>query len=347
MQPEKENAHTEANLRHNQAAAEAMETDDAGEDKEDKQEERATMEEKEWEKEEADLEEGEEHNVLPMDSDGEEDSCETDESFEGYLRKMDRDHSYYLTNIVLGTCSCPDRVVVGFICKHLFRALQNAGKDINSLPKSVTEAPHISVDREILRRDRNVMEDVVQSCSDDEDEEANHWHTGLGVGGQEDFGPCEAEPTNQTATPTPAANPPQVGTREAESALNSFLGHMKLMTSLAHKGTLPGEAILKYEKVARSLRDEMVGSDKIAIDGASDFAQVGNRRNRKVGTEHGISCDHTLKRKIKSSENEESNFKKVKGKGRPKKDNSALPKYAKGGVNWGQISRMPSKKKKQ
>ena len=52
------------------------------------------------------------HTVLPLDSDGE-DNNETDGvSFEGFLKTLGENERTYITNIVDGTCSCPDRVII-------------------------------------------------------------------------------------------------------------------------------------------------------------------------------------------------------------------------------------------
>eukprot|EP00959_Pyramimonas_sp_CCMP1952_P044566 931087-Pyramimonas_sp.AAC.1 len=124
-----------------------------------------------WEKEEADVQEGEVHTVLPNDLEDEKGDPEEEynKHFREYVQQLECTKRTHETNIVLGTCTCPDREVVGFVCKHLFRALELSGKDINSLPRHVTEAPHLTLDHEALERGGDVMDGVIQSdCGEDE-----------------------------------------------------------------------------------------------------------------------------------------------------------------------------------
>jgi hypothetical protein len=61
--------------------------------------------------------------------------------------------------------------MVGFICKHLFRAVHEAGKEISCLPKTILEAPHLCIDYEASRMDTDVMPDLILPNSDDEFED--------------------------------------------------------------------------------------------------------------------------------------------------------------------------------
>lgn len=302
--------------------------------------EEACMEAKEWEREEADLKEGEEHTVLPVESDGEEDGCDMDTGFQNFLDNLPEEHRTYLTNIRMGTCSCPDRVVVGFVCKHLFCALQHAGKDISALPKTVTEAPHLCVDLEIIQRDRCVMEGVVHESV----EEQNLGDDGY-MDSERDIGDSagveEHNETRNACNPDDARVPSsdeksnsQVGTREAESALNRLLGHLKTLTALAHKGTLTNEQVVEFEEGARTLRDKMVGSEKKGIDSEIDFSQVGKERKRKVQTEVGCGADQTLQRR------KPNEFEKQRGRGRPPQKKDTLPRTGNGDVSWQDIANM-------
>ena len=300
----------------------------------------------EWETEEADIEEGEAHTVYPNDSDGEEENHTTTEGethtttdtaeFREYLRTLNESKKSYETNIISGTCTCPDRVVVGFICKHLFRSLQESGKDMSALPKSVTEAPHLTVDHEVLKMDRNVMQDVVErnlevdvepidACMGDVEEgKAGVHHRSEFF---EDINPLDVERANEEE------GDPSIDPRETERALNNVIGHLKVLTSLAHKGTLKPELILKFEEGARALRDEMTASEKSTINEEFDFAQVGTKRKRTVSTEHGVNADQTLLPRKPADE-----FPKKKSKGRPKCKKETLPRTD-FGVDWEEIAK--------
>ena len=188
--------------------------------------------------EEEDLRESEEHTVLPVESDGEEDDGDMDTGFQRYLDQMPLDNSTYVTNISSGTCTCPDRVVVGFVCKHLFRALELAGKGFDSLPKSVREAPHLSIDMDIIHRSNCVMEGVVERSAENErDGDGGHMESARGGQAHEKADFSESPDTD---TPAPATECSNIETRETEIALNSLLAHLKVMTSLAHKAQLVG-----------------------------------------------------------------------------------------------------------
>lgn len=65
--------------------------------------------------------------------------CENDE-FEKWAKECKaQDKHVYITNIITGECSCPDRSTVGYVCKHIFRALHISGKTFLDLPRSVTD----------------------------------------------------------------------------------------------------------------------------------------------------------------------------------------------------------------
>jgi uncharacterized Zn finger protein len=62
-----------------------------------------------------------------------------------------REH-VHTVDLSTGECTCPDRVMVGFVCKHIFRALQERGLKFTDLPQRVLDAPTLSCDWELIQR---------------------------------------------------------------------------------------------------------------------------------------------------------------------------------------------------
>jgi hypothetical protein len=317
------------------------------EEKQTEEEEREKAHEKEWEDEEADVMEDEDeeaHTVLPLDSDGEDDNDTEGGSFEEFLNTMDENNRTYITNIVDGTCSCPDRVMVGFICKHLFRAVHEAGKDISCLPKSILEAPHLSIDHEALGMDKDVMPYLILPNSDDEndDDVGEIPPTGREEGSQEEeerSAPSERPSPSSTSAPTHHVDDPGVSTRDKERTFNSLCGHLKSLNSFAHKGTLTDEQLYEFEEGARVLFEKLANMEKSANETQGDFAQVGKERKRKVDTQGS----GRLFKKPKNSEPEieEEDFEPKRSRGRPPKEGprKKLPRRG-GDVNWKDIDEM-------
>ena len=315
------------------------------EEQQTEKEEREKAQEKEWEEEEADVMEDEDeeaHTVLPVDSDGEDDNDTDGGSFEGFLKTLGENERTYITNIVDGTCSCPDRVMVGFICKHLFRAVHEAGKEISCLPKTILEAPHLCIDYEALRMDTDVMPDLILPNSDDEfeDDVEEIPSTGRQEGSQEEEersarskrpSPCS------TSAPTRHANDPGVSTRDKERTFNNLCGSLKSLNSFAHNGTLTDEQLFKFEEGARVLFEELANMEKSDNETQGDFAQVGKVRKRKVDTQ----SSGKLFKKTKPSEPEieEEDFDLKRSRGRPPTARKKLPGRGEA-VNWKDIDEM-------
>ena len=191
-----------------------------------------------------------------------------------------------------------------------------------------------------MQQEKNVMEDVAERCSHAEGED--DWDTNLGVNEQEDSRTNDVCSSGAPKAPPPE-NAPKVGTRETERALNRLFGHLKVLTSLAHNGTLNGEQILELEERLSVARERMVASEKSSIEGVTEFAQEGKKiRKRKVATDHGVNSDQTLKRKkIPGSGVDNQEFSKQKGRGRPAaKNKEALPRKGNAGVNWEEMANM-------
>ena len=60
--------------------------------------------------------------------------------------KICTDGGCYTTNLLEGTCDCPDFKQRRLICKHLFRGLAVCGKGITTLPDTLLKAPHMTFD---------------------------------------------------------------------------------------------------------------------------------------------------------------------------------------------------------
>jgi len=280
--------------------------------------------------------------VLPLDSDGEDDNDTDGESFEEFLKTLGEKERTNITNIVDGTCSCPDRVMVGFICKHLFRAVHEAGKEISYLPKTILEAPHLCIDYEALRMDTDVMPDLILPNSDDEieDDVEEIPSKGRQEGSQEEEerSARNKRPTpSSTSAPTRHADDPGVSTRDKERTFNSLCGNLKSLNSFAHKATLTDEQLFKFEEVTRVLFESLANMEKSANETQSDFAQVGKERKRKVDTQ----SSGKLFKKTRPSEPkiEEEDFDPKRPRGRPPTARKKLPRRGEA-VDWKEIDEM-------
>ncbi|KAK3269729.1 hypothetical protein CYMTET_21838 [Cymbomonas tetramitiformis] len=58
----------------------------------------------------------------------------------------------YSVDYELGTCSCPDHVTSGYICKHLFGVLAHDGKTADDLPDTLKASAILTLDLEVLER---------------------------------------------------------------------------------------------------------------------------------------------------------------------------------------------------
>mmetsp|Transcript_30804 Transcript_30804/g.51813 ORF Transcript_30804/g.51813 Transcript_30804/m.51813 type:complete len:152 (-) Transcript_30804:66-521(-) len=82
-------------------------------------------------------------------------SSPEEEAYKAWLQDCVRERKHvYTVDLSTGDCTCPDRVMVGFVCKHIFRALQERGKGFADLPKGVLDTPTLSCDWEVIGRAR-------------------------------------------------------------------------------------------------------------------------------------------------------------------------------------------------
>jgi hypothetical protein len=82
-------------------------------------------------------------------------SSPEEEAYKAWLQHCVRKRKHvYSVDLSTGDCTCPDRVMVGFVCKHIFRALQERGKGFADLPKGALDTPTLSCDWDLIYRVR-------------------------------------------------------------------------------------------------------------------------------------------------------------------------------------------------
>lgn len=90
---------------------------------------------------------------------------------------------------------------------------------------------------------------------------------------------------SSTCAPIHHTDNPGDSTKDKERTFKSLCGHLTSLNSIAHKGTLTDEQLIKFEDRTRVLCEELTNMEKSANE--TQGAQVGKERKRKVDTQGG------------------------------------------------------------
>jgi hypothetical protein len=270
----------------------------------------------------------EDDEQVRAETDVEEDETRTFETWSVTCREAER--HFYLTNINIGHCTCPDHTTVGYICKHLFRGLQMCGKTMRDLPSTVTNAPHLCNDVDVCKAtDVDMMYDSdlvrVNHKSAVEDSAES---------------PPEASPTSSrpSSPPLPPSPPlpstsPSLGEPTPERNLNldkdilrsKWLQDVKILNTWAHQ-EMPDEVYGQCQELV----NESVNQIRALLDEAmvpGDFTIFGRAKGSNSRVSHSITKNKTLRGTKTVAGKGEAEFVEKRGKGRPRENKPKLPRW--------------------
>mgnify|MGYP006908574857 FL=1 len=287
-------------------------------------------EEQRWEELHAEIaKEAESHVAQEKDGDDEELKANVEDTTE--FRRFKDQHwkagtHVYDTCVTQGTCTCPDREVAGYVCKHLFCALMEMDGKFTDLPSHLVNAPHLSIDVDVVEQNQYAMEGVT-SCNDDAlcSDEATMDTTEEGI----------TRPTHRRCgAPEPQgldANPEVENTSENRRA--RFFSAMKQLSAMWHNGRLSEGMENILANTVESLQEQARADEKSRIDQGDDFTLRGPcKRKRKVNDSYD-NMKHGM------NENEDTKgcaheFPSQSTKGRPRQKKQNISKGILGDVNW-------------
>lgn len=317
-------------------------------------ERKAMEEEKEIQEEEEEEQRWEElHAEIAMDEEKVHKECAKDEDdeatndgqrevspeFEHFKNTMWADGRHlYAACVADGTCTCPDRLIAGFVCKHLFRALLELKLLFTDLPKSMVDAPHLSIDHFCVKQHEYAMEGVT-GCSDemtgaDMDTTAEEFagHTKPAS----NMSPETPMVTSPVATGTTGTSGPPTSednhTSDGSSLREVFFSRMKQLSAMWHNDRLSIEMQRNICATLDNLYAEAREDEKDAINQGDDFTQRGTRRKRKIND----TVDDTKSFDNNDKENNRCphEFLRQNSKGRPKQKKQNISGGMLGEVTW-------------
>ena len=270
------------------------------------------------------------------------------EQFERWVEDCKKKQEHvYITNVVTGECSCPDQSTVGYVCKHLFRALQLSGKTMLDLPSSVVNAPHLSNDVEVCRT--AFIDSPIEQQDDCGSFDWGHvtmTHpdvvkvtfepTTTPEDAPELPAPGDAEPPLQPSGPTiastSAVHSQLIERAAAEKNLakakavsqSKWLQEAKVITSWANL-EMPDEVYMQLQQMLSNCADAMREVLKAATV-PGEFTVVGKAKGSRSRTPHSITNNKSL-RGTKRNADGKDEFVKKRGRGRPRENKSALPRW--------------------
>lgn len=286
-------------------------------------------------------------------------------SFAEYVQaQQDSLEHTYLVSLSDGTCTCPDRTVGGYICKHLFRALALSDHCFKSLPAHVRKAAHLSIDHDAIANDQASSRKIYECSSDDDDfleddmeyssaEEADfsrgacqgaqHAATGVHPAGTP---PLSASDEPSTSATTPGSNEEAEHGNEPESCSrkrqleSQMLMDTKNITSAVHNvGLWTVGDMERMALLIRQVRDEcnavaMRRNTDVDMQTA-DLPQRGRKRRR---------ARHHTSTKVGALGSQATFDANKKARGRPKEGNGTdrLPPIHHGRVDWAKAASAPN-----
>ena len=262
---------------------------------------------------------------------GAEDKVEEGEStkYQGWLKRCQEEHRhYYVTNIHTGECWCPDRTMVGSICKHLMSGLHMSGKTMLDLPWSVINAAQLSNDEEVckgvrmdVRRDTMVVNPSKGSSPDTEACEYPLQDDGPPPSPPSTTPPRAASPFTSPSTAPGATMPDSNLQPPAERRImqNQCEQRLKVLTSYAH-AEMPSEVYSIFtEKVEELYQTAHKIFQEASVPG--EFGLMGKAKGSQSRQTHSITGNRTL-RGTKAGE-----FNRTRTKGRPTQKKPKLPDW--------------------
>ena len=259
------------------------------------------------------------------------------DSFAEYLSEhKGSEHHTYLVSVTQGTCTCPDRVVSGYICKHLFKALDLSNQSFTSLPEHVRNAAHLTIDYEVIAADHKAAgANKVCEWSDDDDMEQD-WEAHKTFERSSSFDPATTDlPSTSTPAATERDKTAELSEDKGMIADKQMLTDLKNITSIVYDGPLKDEnAKIRAQQAMSNVLSELIAIAKeqhVEQDmHAADLPQKGKKKRQRHGTEQQGSNAPSS-----STMDAAAEYSQKKSRGRPQENASALPSYA--SVDWAKL----------